>query len=59
MSAPERECSRCRAEPAKPGQRWGRACHAAYMRQRRAEERERAAAAAVQNHLQPRMATAR
>lgn len=25
-------CSKCNAEPAKPGQRWGKVCHAAYMR---------------------------
>lgn len=30
-------CSRCLAEPRKPGQRWGKICHAAYMRAWRAK----------------------
>ena len=25
-------CTKCWNEPAKPGQRWGKNCHAAYMR---------------------------
>lgn len=29
-------CSSCGAEPAKAGQRWGRACHRRYMREWRA-----------------------
>lgn len=29
-------CRRCGREPRKPGQRWGKRCHAAYMRARRA-----------------------
>lgn len=33
-------CSKCNREPPKPGQRWGKACHAAYMRGRRAAARE-------------------
>lgn len=28
-------CSKCRCEPAAPGQRWGRACASAYMREYR------------------------
>jgi hypothetical protein len=29
-------CTRCGREPRRPGQRWGRECHAAWMRERRA-----------------------
>ncbi len=28
-------CSKCSAEPAKKGQRWGKKCHAEYMRTNR------------------------
>jgi hypothetical protein len=33
---PARPCSRCQAEPAEPGQRWGRNCRNASKRNRRA-----------------------
>jgi hypothetical protein len=45
---PARPCSRCQAEPAEPGQRWGRSCRNAHKRTQRKinpmtdEERKRA-----------------
>lgn len=33
-------CTKCGREPRKPGQRWGKACHAAYMRRRREQQRQ-------------------
>jgi hypothetical protein len=37
--SPARPCSKCGAPRRKPGQRYCRACHAAYMRDWRARER--------------------
>lgn len=34
------QCSKCGQEPARPGQRWGRSCHAAWMRAHRQKHRE-------------------
>jgi len=33
-------CSKCGARPHKPGQRYCKACHAEYMRNQRAKDRE-------------------
>lgn len=34
-------CSKCRDEPRAPGQRWGKRCHAEYMKTWRAGANER------------------